>query len=245
MSILVEHVSFGYTLDHPVLRDLDLSIPDGESVLLAGPNGAGKSTLLKLLNGILKPGDGRITVDGMDTASTPTATLASRILVTFQNPADQLFASTVLEEVMFGPTMLRRPDPRQRGLECLELFGLAAFAKRHPYDLAPSQRKLLTLAAAVAGGSSIMAFDEPTASLSQTERAIFSKAWEYLRTMNRTVLVVSHDFEFFLPLVSRVVVLAGQTIQYSGSPDEFLRNRAIARSTGLAVPVVVRLVGMA
>src|SRR5512141_1553795 len=79
MSIVLENVSFGYAGDHLVLRNIDCTIADGDLVLLVGRNGAGKSTLLKLLNGILKPGSGSITVNTLDTRSTPTALLAAQV----------------------------------------------------------------------------------------------------------------------------------------------------------------------
>ncbi len=243
MTIAVQCVTFGYAGSAPLLDGADFSVSQGETVLLAGRNGAGKSTMLKLLNGILKPTGGRILVNGQDTASTSTASLASQLTVTFQNPADQIFASTVREEVLFGPKTLRRADPGRLAEECLEMFGLLPFARRHPYDLSPAHRKLLTLASALASDSPILAFDEPTASLSQTERTTLLKAWDRLRTLHRTIVVVSHDFGFFLPLVSRVLVLADRTIRHSVGPAEFVSDRRIARSGGLELPVTIRLGG--
>ncbi len=241
MSIVIENVQFGYSTEHPVLRDMNLSVDDGEFVLLAGQNGAGKSTLLKLLNGILKPGAGTITVNSLDTRNTPTAILASHIAVTFQNPADQIFASTVREEILFGPRILGRANPDTTTDKCLDLFGLRPHAAKHPYDLPPAHRKLLTIASAVASDAPILAFDEPTASLSQTEQSILLDAFGELRKVRKTLVVVSHDFDFFFPLATRLVVILDGTILFNDHPNAPLHTSSLPTTRGIKLPLTLRI----
>lgn len=241
MSISVRNLTFGYSKEVTVLRDINLEIRQGEFVLVIGQNGAGKSTFLKLLNGILKPDSGSINVNRHETAVTPTSTLAAHIAVTFQNPADQIFASTVREEVLFGPRILQKPFPDRLAEKSLALFRMTDVASKHPYDLPPARRKLLTIASAFASDAPILAFDEPSASLSQTERIIFLNGLEELRKNNRTLLVVSHDLDLFVSLATRLIVLAESRISYSGRPSDIVANARLTKNAGLRIPLVLRL----
>ncbi len=241
MSIAIEHVAFGYSKGNAVLHDLNLAIREGEFVLIVGPNGAGKSTLLKLLNGILRPDAGDVVIDGFNTRRTPTSELASHISVTFQNPADQLFASTVKQEVLFGPQILRRPNPALLTERSLAMFELDEFASKHPYDLSLAHRKLLTAASAVATDAPILAFDEPSAFLSQPERLTLLHALQEISHQGRTIIAVSHDLDLFLPVVSKLVVLSRGGIRHIGQPDDLLSDPRIARQAEIKVPLPLRL----
>ncbi len=241
MSISISNVSFAYSTSQPVLRSLDLSISDGECVLLIGQNGAGKSTLLKLLNGILKPTEGTVTVNSRDTAHTPTAGLAAHIAVTFQNPADQIFASSVRAEVRFGPKTLGRPDHERLTDFALGLFHLRECADRHPYDLPLAQRKLVTLASAVATDAPILAFDEPSASLGQTERPILRAAFDTVRRHNRTLLVVSHDFDLFLAQTTKLVALGDSRFIHVATASDLVDDPRIAAQSRVQRSIPLRL----
>jgi energy-coupling factor transporter ATP-binding protein EcfA2 len=241
MSIRVNNMSFRYSEEALTLDGLNLTIEQGEFVLMAGPNGAGKSTILKLLNGILKPGSGTITIDNLDTRVTPTAALASLIAVTFQNPADQIFAATVRNEILFGPKILRRPNPARLADKSIELFCLGEYASNHPYDLSPAHRKLLTVASAVATDTPILAFDEPTASLSQPERLILLNALNELKREKRTLLIVSHDFDFFIPEAARLALLNAGRIIHIGSPHDLVSKPQLAKAAGMDIPLSFRI----
>ena len=241
MSIAIHNVDFRYSEEKPTLQSLNLEIADGEFVLLTGQNGAGKSTILKLLNGILKPATGSIIIDGLDTHLTKTSVLASHIAVTFQNPGDQIFASTVRKEILYGPTILRRPNSGALADHALELFHLGEFATRHPYDLSLAHRKLLTLASAVSSDAPILAFDEPTASLSQPERITFLNALNDIKRQHRTLLVVSHDLDFFLSKATKLVVLRNGAIFHVGQPVDLIANPQLVKDSGLTLPLALRL----
>ncbi|MBI4418495.1 MAG: ABC transporter ATP-binding protein, partial [Ignavibacteriales bacterium] len=191
-----------------------------------GPNGAGKSTLLRLLNGLLKPSAGAVTVEGLDTRDVPTARLAAKIAVTFQHPADQIFSSTVLGEVRYGPRNLGRSDPDGNARRALELFDLDQYSSAHPYDLPPSLRRLLTIASAVAMGSPFLAFDEPSVHLTQPERMVFLRVLRQLGSEGRTFIIVSHDLEYFLPICTKVVVMEGGTARVLSKADYVRDSRA-------------------
>jgi energy-coupling factor transporter ATP-binding protein EcfA2 len=241
VRIEFRNVHFAYQPNLPVLSDISFELQTGEFLLILGQNGAGKSTLLKLLNGILKPTGGSVLVDGYDTASNSTASLARHVCVTFQNPADQLFASTVRRELEFAPRNLKRPDATRLVEEALSLCELGPSALQHPYDLPPAQRKVLTVASALASGSPFLAFDEPSAGLSQLERRVLDNLTRSLRANERGLLVVSHDLELFLPYASNVLLLRGGTRTFLGKPEQLLREDMILEEAGLRLPTLMRL----
>ena len=241
MIIELNKASFSYSSEISVLRNLSFGIHEGEMLLIIGNNGAGKSTLLKLLNGILKPTSGEISVAGLRTAVTPTSQLAKHICVTFQNPADQIFASTVREEIEFGPKNLGRANTDTIVENTVHLFGLTRLANMHPDDLLPAQRKLLTIASAVAMETAALAFDEPTAGLSNDERLTVAQAFKSLLAKRHTIVIVSHDLEFFLPLCTRVIVFSEGKVKHESGSGEFLAKSVILRKWGVQLPLSYRL----
>lgn len=241
MSIRFESVGFAYDQREVVLQGLTAELSVGECLLVVGHNGAGKSTLLKLLNGILNPTAGRVMVLGSDTARTPTSRLARDVCVTFQNPGDQIFASSVLEEASFGPRNLGRENPDGLARSALELCGLTGASSLHPYDLPQPHRKLLTIASAIATASSVLAFDEPSVSLSQPERATLTSALESMRREHRTLLIVSHDLGLFLPFADRLLVLRRASAPALIAASEVRANERFLANAGVRMPYAQRL----
>ena len=241
MIVEFENVSFQYDGNRPVLQDLSFATSSDDFLLIVGQNGVGKSTLLKLLNGILKPSAGRIHVCELDTAAHPTSRLAGEVCVTFQNPADQIFASTVRQEIEFGPKNLRRENLNGLIGQAISLCKLESVATHHPYDLPAAQRKLLTVASAIASGARFLAFDEPSAGLSQIERRLFENIVEGMRKDARGLIVVSHDLGLFLRYATKVLVLARGVSVFCGSPTEVFDHEEHLRRAGLRLPLSVRL----
>ncbi len=244
MNIGFQNVSFEYESTRPLLRNLSFQAGPSDFLLIVGQNGVGKSTLLKLSNGILKPTAGRVLVGDLDTAKHRTSRLAREICVTFQNPADQIFAPTVAREVEFAPKNLRREDPAGLALQAMALCGLDTVATHHPYDLPPAQRKLLTVASAVASGAPLLAFDEPSAGLSELERKSFEKLLATLRLEKRGLIVVSHDLGLFLRYATKVLVLSRNETLYFGEPELLAANEGVLRRAGLRLPIPERVTRM-
>ncbi len=244
MSIEFKHVDFSYAGGRSLLHDLSFTVEGGGFLLIIGQNGVGKSTLLKLLNGILKPTSGRVLINGLETSTQQTSRLAKEICVTFQNPADQIFASNIRAEVEFGPRSLKRRNVDQLVNEALALCGLEKVAAQHPYDLPAAQRKLLTAASAVASGSPFMAFDEPSAGLSQIERSVFERMLAQLKRDGRGLIVVSHDLGLLLPFASNVLILAQGKMVYFGDTKAVFEREELLRKAGLRLPLAHRLTAM-
>lgn len=241
MSLEFENVSFSYAIGREVLSSVSFGLISGDTLLIVGHNGAGKSSLLKLLNGINRPTSGKIRIEGTAVEHRPTADLARLVSVTFQDPSDQIFASTVLREVEFGPRNLRRPDSRSLAKSALDLFLLQDVAGLHPYDLPFAQRKLLTLASAVAMDTPLLAFDEPSVSLATPERVALLRALKDLQKNHRTVLIVSHDLEVFLPVCSKILVLNRGRATFFGTPADLLSRERLLREAQVRLPLSLRL----
>ncbi len=245
MSIEFKNVSFRYQNDHEVLNNLSFVAEPCAFHLVIGQNGVGKSTLLKLMNGILKPTSGQVFVGELNTATHPTSRLAAEICVTFQNPADQIFAPSVRKEVTFAPRNLRRPNVDGLVSHALSLCSLDSVSSHHPYDLPAPQRRLLTIASAIASGSPCLAFDEPSAGLSQIERVVLERLLTELKRDRRGFVVVSHDLGLFLRYASQVLVLSGGRNIFFGRPEELLEREGYLRKAGLKLPLPLRLQRMA
>jgi energy-coupling factor transporter ATP-binding protein EcfA2 len=245
MSIEFQNVSFHYHDDHAVLTNLSFVVEPGAFLLVIGQNGVGKSTLLKLINGILKPTSGQVIVGGLDTAIHPTSLLAGEVCVTFQNPSDQIFAPSVRQEVMFAPRNLRRTNVEDLVSNALTLCSLDSVSSHHPYDLPAPQRRLLTVASAISSGSPFLAFDEPSAGLSQIERVVLERLLTELKRARRGFVVVSHDLGLFLRYASQVLVLSGGRNIFFGKPEELLEREGFLRKAGLKLPLPLRLRRMA
>ena len=241
MIVEFNNLSFQYEGNRPVLQNLSFATSSDDFLLIVGQNGVGKSTLLKLLNGILKPSSGRIHVCGLDTVAHPTSRLAGEVCVTFQNPADQIFASTVRREIEFAPKNLRRENLNELVGQAISLCDLGAVASHHPYDLPPAQRKLLTVASAIASGARFLAFDEPSAGLSQIERRLFDNILDGMRKDSRGLIVVSHDLGLFLRYATKVLVLARGELVFCGNPTEVFAHEKHLRRAGLRLPLPVRI----
>ncbi len=201
------------------LDGVDLHVAAGERVAIVGQNGSGKTTLVRHLNGLLRPTEGRVTVDGTDAAGLTIAQLASRVGLVFQDPDRQIFAGSVRSEVEFGPRNLGRAGAELRDAvsRALEATGLAGEEATNPYDLGQSRRKLLALASVLAMRTPVLVLDEPTTGqdargLERVRTVIESAASE-----GRTVIAISHDMRFVAESFERVIVMRAGAIILDGS----------------------------
>ena len=217
--IQIDNVSFGYDGGRRVLAELTAGIARGSRTLLAGANGAGKSTFLKLLVGLLRPVSGSIRVAGKTPGETPVHEIASLIAVSLQIAEHHIFSTTVRKEILFGPNNLGRKDPESLGERVMRLFGLEKHAGDHPYDLHPTQRKLLSLATAVAMDTPFLIFDEPTAGLSKPEKDVFAAVLCTLRTEGKGYIIITHDIPFGFEQCGRIMLL---------NEGRFVRDESIA-----------------
>jgi energy-coupling factor transport system ATP-binding protein len=220
---------------------VDLEIGPGERVALVGQNGSGKSTLVRHLNGLLRPTSGRVLVDGADAARQTVARLAHSVGLAFQDPESQIFAPTVRAEVEFGPRNLglRGPELHVAVEAALHSMGLESEALTNPFDLGPSRRKLLTLAAVIAMGTPVVVLDEPTTGQDLRGVARIEGLVDQLAAEGRTVIAISHDMRFVAEHFDRIVVLEAGRVVVDGEPAvAFAADRwPTLRSTWLEPPL--------
>ncbi|MFH0751552.1 MAG: ABC transporter ATP-binding protein, partial [Chloroflexota bacterium] len=180
------------------LAGVHLRVAAGEAVAIVGQNGSGKSTLVRHLNGLLRPTEGAVRVDGRDTAGVRVARLAALVGLAFQDPDRQIFAGRVRAEVAFGPRNLGLRGAALDGAvaDALAAVGLGDAAEANPYDLGYSRRKLLAIASVLAMRTPIVILDEPTTGQDLRGAARVQEIVRGLVAEGRTVLAVSHDMRF-------------------------------------------------
>jgi cobalt/nickel transport system ATP-binding protein len=232
--IQIENLSFSYPDGHPALHDIHLEIEAGEKVAAVGPNGAGKSTLLLHLNGILR-GRGSVSVAGLEVNGKNVRAVRAQVGLIFQDPDDQLFSTTVFEDVAFGPLHLGLgPDEvRGRVTEALAAVGMAEHKERMPHHLSLGERKRVAIATVLAMDPQVLVLDEPSAGLDpRTRRNLIG----LLRTLPQTMLVASHDMRLVWELCPRTVIMDGGRIVADGATAELLQDVTLMERHGLETP---------
>ncbi|WP_371678181.1 energy-coupling factor ABC transporter ATP-binding protein [Streptomyces sp. NBC_01276] len=234
-SLEVAGVAYAYPDGHQALFGVDLTVGAGERVALLGPNGAGKTTLVLHLNGILGGGVGTVTVAGLPVEKRNLAEIRRRVGIVFQDPDDQLFMPTVREDVAFGPAAagLRGAELEERVREALELVGMADFADRPPHHLSFGQRRRVAVATVLAMRPEILVLDEPSSNLDPASRRELA---DILRSLDVTVLMVTHDLPYALELCPRSVILSEGVIAADGRTRDLLCDEALMGAHRLELP---------
>jgi cobalt/nickel transport system ATP-binding protein len=218
------------------LDDVSFQISSGERVALVGPNGAGKTTLFLRLCGVLPGHLGQVMVQGLDAADAKVRRKLPEVIgVVFQNPDDQLFSATVLEDVAFGPLNLDQSpeDALASARESLQLLGLINCEDRSPHRLSGGEKRRAALAGVLAMKPSILLLDEPSMFLDPRGRR------ELIRTvlgLSTTILLATHDLDMVLETCPRTIVLDGGRIAADGPTKELLANTELMEAHGLEVP---------
>mgnify|MGYP003284395274 CR=1 FL=1 len=231
-----------------VLKNLNLDIEKGSFVAVLGHNGSGKSTFAKLLNMILTPTSGKITIDGVDITS-PDMTeddmfaIRQKVGMVFQNPDNQLVATIVEEDIAFGPENMGIPpeEIRQRVDGALETVGMSKYAKHSPHQLSGGQKQRIAIAGIIAMLPQCIVFDESTAMLDPSGRA---EVMETIKKLNRekgiTVIYITHNMDEAIQ-ADRVVVINEGELYLDGTPKQVFSQVEKLRIAGLDVPQVTEL----
>jgi biotin transport system ATP-binding protein len=205
------------------LDRVNLSIRDGEFVLLAGRNGSGKTVLVKHFNGLLAPTGGDVLVDGMPVRKNMLR-VRQRVGIVFQNPDSQIVGQTVEEDVAFGPRNLRLPgDEIARRVDAaLESTGLSGLRNARPHTLSGGEKRRLAIASVLAMEPALLVFDEPFSNLDYPGiRQVLSQVVR-LHEEGKTIVLVTHELEKVLAHATRLVVMDSGTIVCNGAPSEIV-----------------------
>lgn len=241
--ISCEHIRYTYDGATYALDDVSLTIADGEFVCLLGGNGSGKSTLAKHLNALLVPDEGRVTVDGMDTADTEfTYDIRSTVGYVFQNPDDQLVATLVEDDVAFGPENLgEEPDAIARAVAgALRDVGLMDFERHETHALSGGQKQRVAIAGVLAMRPRVLVLDEASAMLDPRGRAGLLRVCRRLHEAGMTIVMITHYMEE-ATAADRVVVLDAGKIALEGTPEDVLTQVEVLGRLNLEVPACCQL----
>ncbi|MCG2812025.1 MAG: energy-coupling factor ABC transporter ATP-binding protein [Candidatus Aminicenantes bacterium] len=235
----IRDLSFTYDSGKPALSGVSLAVGRGECVGLVGPNGAGKSTLLLHLNGILR-GRGDVRVLGLPLQKKNLKEIRARVGLVFQDPRQQLFLPSLVEDIAFGPLNAGYPpeEVRRRVARIMELFDLQKIGDSSPHHLSPGEQKKAALAAVLVMDPELLAFDEPSSGLDPASRRDFI---ELVRTLPQTKIIATHDMDLAYELCGRVLVMDHGRIFADGRRDAILGDAALLQAHRLEQPLSMLL----
>ena len=232
LAIHVRELSFAYPDGHVALRDINLCVGPAERVALVGPNGAGKSTLMLHLNGILKAQHGMVRVGDLEVTEANLRKVRAAVGIVFQNPDDQLFSPTVLDDVAYGPIYMGLPEAevRQRVAVALQQMNMETYAGRTSHHLSLGEKKRIALATVLAMEPNVLVLDEPSAGLDPRARRTLIQLLDKLAP---TMLVSTHDLRLVRELCPRTIILDEGRMVADGPTSELLTDEASLRAHGL------------
>ena len=239
--------SVGTPFEHTALKDISFSVERGEFIGVIGHTGSGKSTLMQHLNGLLKPTEGTILLDGKDMWSDKHFTRQCRFRVglVFQYPEYQLFEETVYKDIAFGPKNmgLKTEEIDRRVHEAAEFVGLTEQQlQASPFDLSGGQKRRVAIAGVIAMEPEVLILDEPTAGLDPDGREdILQNILAYRNAKNATVMMVSHSMNDVARLTDRLLVLCDSRLVMDGTPKEVFAHAQELVDMGLDIPEVTRI----
>lgn len=232
----MEHVSFSYEKGSPVLRDMNLKTHRGESIGLIGANGVGKSTFLKLLVGLNLGHEGTLEIVRHPVNKATLSHIREHIGYVFQDSDNQLFLSTVEEDVAFGPKNygLSPAEVEARVSEALNLIGIGHLRHKQTYKLSGGEKKLASIATILSMEPDIILLDEPSVALDPRNRRQLIRVLNILEPMK---LIASHDLDFILDTCDRVLLMGEGTIIADGPAEEILTDWELLERHGLELPL--------
>ena len=248
MSIRLEHVSYAYednsSKKNYALKDINLEIKKEEFIAVIGHTGSGKSTLIQHLNGLIKPTSGTIYFDDEDIYSEgyPLRELRGKVGICFQYPEHQLFETTILDDVCFGPMNFgkTKEEAKEIAIKCLKDVGLPEkLYEKSPFELSGGQKRRVAIGGVLAMRPKVLVLDEPTAGLDPKGRDDILDQIAYLhKQSDMTVILVSHSMEDIARYADRIIVMNKGSVMYNGAPKEVFAHYQELEKIGLAAPQV-------
>lgn len=245
---VIEAQNISYTYEEnekPALEGMSLKIRRGSKVAFMGGNGSGKSTFFLCLNGIRKPDEGRVLIDGEPVSYTRKGLLdvRRRVGIVFQEPDDQLFSASVYQEISFGILNLGVGEEKARKEveRVIRGLGILTFQDRPAHALSGGQKKLVAIADILVMDPEVMILDEPASSLDPKHTKIVRGIVEGLTERGITVLMATHDMDHAFGWADEIVLMHEGRVLKSGTPLEVCSDRGALEKANLEVPAVLRL----
>ena len=246
MNIIeTQDITYNYPDGTEALNKVNFEAAEGKIIALLGPNGAGKSTLFLHFNGILRPSSGRINVAGDEIKYDKKSLMKVRekVGIVFQNPDDQLFAPTVVEDVAFGPMNMGLPkeEVEKRVDEALKRVGMAEYKNKAPHHLSGGQKKRVAIAGILAMRPNIMVLDEPTSGLDPKGASQILKILYELNKEGMTIIISTHDVDLVPLYAYEVYIISEGEIIKRGNPKEVFEDVNTIRKANLRLPRIAHL----
>ncbi len=243
--IETREILYEYPDGTKALENVNFKAENGKIIALLGPNGAGKSTLFLHFNGILKPSSGEVLVNGRPISYDKKELMKVRqeVGIVFQNPDDQLFAPTVMEDVAFGPMNigLSGEEVDERVKNALKRVGMGGFEKKPPHHLSGGQKKRVTIAGILAMKPKIMVLDEPTSGLDPRGASQIMRLLYELNEEGMTIIISTHDVDLVPLYASTVYIISHGNIIKEGSPQTVFSDVETIRNANLRLPRIAHL----
>jgi len=232
----VRNLRFSYPDGHEAIKNISFIIHHSESVGIIGANGAGKSTLLMLLMGLLFPDSGEIMVGDVLVTKKTLPMMRQRMGMVFQDPDDQLFMTSVYDDVAFGPRnyKLSEKEVESRVTKALESVGIPNLKYRAPFRLSGGEKRAAAIAAVLSMEPDILIMDEPTSALDPKSRR---RVINLLKGFSHTKIITSHDLDMVLETCERVIVIKDGEVFADGKSADILVNAELLDSCGLEIPL--------
>lgn len=230
------NLKYTYPEGKQAVSDISFRILHGESVGIIGANGAGKSTLLMLLMGILHPDAGEVNIGEVRMTKQTIGAIRQRIGMVFQDPNNQLFMTTVFDDVAFGPrnSGLDEDEVNARVMDALEQVGIAHLKDRAPYRLSEGEKRAASIATVISMKPDILVMDEPTSSLDPKSRRRFIKL---IQNFEHTRIITSHDLDMVMDVCGRIIVLEDGKVAADGDAKSILSDEKLLIRCGLELPL--------
>jgi len=248
MPITLNDVSFlynpGTTLEVKALNRLNVNFKEGEITGIIGPTGSGKSTLLMLLNGLLKPTAGEVTVDNLSTTNKVNLkAIRQKVQLIFQYPEHQLFAETVWEELAFGPKNFGIEITEQKATLLLEQVGLSEqYLHSSPFELSGGEKRRLAIASVLGISPKYLVLDEPAAALDPLGKETIYNLLFSLKKQGVTVIIVSHNMDEVARLCDKILVLDRGNLIAFGDKNQVFLKLLEKNVQGLSLPVYAEVI---
>ena len=251
MSIELKNETYTYSpgtaYEIHALKDINLSIPDGQFIGIIGHTGSGKSTLIQHFNALIRPTSGTITYNGEDIwgEKYDRRALRSEVGLVFQYPEQQLFGRTILKDVMYGPLNLgmSEEEAEKSAVESLELVGISKeYYHLSPMELSGGQKRCVAIAGVLAMQPEILVLDEPAAGLDpETKNEIFELLCRIRKERNNAIVLVSHHMEDVAQFANRVWVMHEGKIAMNGTPEEVYGRVEELEEMHIGIPQITHL----
>jgi len=248
MPITLNDVSFlynpGTTLEVKALNRLNVNFKEGEITGIIGPTGSGKSTLLMLLNGLLKPTAGEVTVDNLSTTNKVNLkAIRQKVQLIFQYPEHQLFAETVWEELAFGPKNFGIEITEQKATLLLEQVGLSEqYLHSSPFELSGGEKRRLAIASVLGISPKYLVLDEPAVALDPLGKETIYNLLFSLKKQGVTVIIVSHNMDEVARLCDKILVLDRGNLIAFGDKNQVFLKLLEKNVQGLSLPVYAEVI---